>query len=170
MSGSWKRFFSIAVMFFAAFCFLASPAYCLGGKIGYVDSRRAFQEYERKKSVEAELNGLSKGYQQQRAKKIEAITKLRDEAELLSEEARAEKQKEINARVAELQEFDRKTRQELLAKQNEMLRVVIDDIQKVIDEMGKKGGYDYILDSQSIRYAKEGFDITDEVIKQLNKK
>jgi outer membrane protein len=50
-----------------------------------------------------------------------------------------------------------------------MFREVVDDIQKVVDDFGKKGKYDFILDSRNIMYGKEEFDLTDAVIKRLNK-
>jgi Skp family chaperone for outer membrane proteins len=50
-----------------------------------------------------------------------------------------------------------------------MFREVIADIQKIVDDMGENGGYDYILDSRNIMYAREDSDLTDQVIAELNK-
>jgi Skp family chaperone for outer membrane proteins len=150
--------------------FVAPSGYSQGGKVGYVDLRRAFYEYEKTKSFETDLNDLTEERQEERTKKIEAITKLRDEAELLSGDAKAKKQREIEPKITELQEYDRETRQKLLNKKNDMFRVVIDDIQKIVEDMGKKGKYDFILDSRNVMYGKPAFDLTEDVIKQLNKK
>jgi outer membrane protein len=97
------------------------------------------------------------------------VSKLRDEMELLSGKAREKKQSEVEAKITDLNEFDRVTRQQLLNKKNDMFREVVDDIQKVVDDLGKKGQYDFILDSRNIMYGKEDFDLTDDVLKQLNK-
>ncbi|MBD3380343.1 MAG: hypothetical protein GF408_07785 [Candidatus Omnitrophica bacterium] len=141
---------------------------CAEDKMGYVDLRRAFYEYEQTKQFEESLNELTEQRQEKRTQMINRITKLRDEAEMLKGEAQSKKQAEIDRKLAELQTYDRETRQELLNKKNEMFRNVIDDIQKVVNEIGTKGGYTYILDSRNIMFADEQFDLTDQVIKQLN--
>lgn len=150
-------------------CGAAGVSYAKGEKLGYVDLRRAFYEYGKTKKHEEELNKLTEKSQGERKQQIEVITKLREEVELLTGAAKDKKQAEIDKKIATLQEYDRNTRQILLNKKNEMFREVIDDIQNVVDEIGKKGNYDYIFDSRNVMYAKEGFDLTDEVIGKLNK-
>ncbi len=145
----------------------ATPAYS-AGKLGYVDLRRAFYEYDKTKNMEQQLNDETEERAAERTKMIDRITKLRDEAELLSGKAKTSKQARIDEELAELQEFDRETRQSLLNKKNDMFREVIDDIQKVVTDIGEKGGYDYILDSRNIMYANPDFELTNEVIKKLN--
>ncbi|MFH1798160.1 MAG: OmpH family outer membrane protein [Candidatus Omnitrophota bacterium] len=139
-------------------------------KIGYVDLRRAFYEYEKTKSLESELTKLSDEFQNERTGEVKEITKLRDEAELLKDESKGKKQGEIENKLKELQDFDRRTRQELLDKKNDMFRKVIDDIQGVVERLGKKNDYDYVLDSRNIMYGREGYDLTNEVLSELNKK
>jgi outer membrane protein len=134
-----------------------------------VDLRRAFYEYEKTKTLEQQLNEETETRGTERTKMIDKITKLRDAAELLSGKAKTDKQAEIDEELSKLQELDRDTRQSLLNKKNDMFRAVIEDIQKVVEEIGEKGGYDYILDSRNIMYAKPDFDLTNEVIKKLNK-
>jgi len=53
-------------------------------KLGYVDLRKAFYEYDKTKDLENKLNTLTEDRQTKRTKMIEVITKARDEAELLS--------------------------------------------------------------------------------------
>lgn len=140
-----------------------------GQKIGYVDLRRAFYEYEKSKAYDQDLNAVTSERSEERAKKVDAIRKIRDEAEMLKDQARAEKQKELDAKINELNEYDKDTRQELLNKKNDMFREVIEDIQAVVINIGKERGYDYILDSRNIMYAKDGYDLTDDVLVELNK-
>ncbi len=169
MFSSAKKVLVFLMTGFVAFGFLAPLSHAQGGKMGYVDLRRAFYEYEKTKKMENELNGLTEDRQKERDKMVEKITKLRDKIELLSGDARSKKQGEIDAELVKLQEFDRGTRQEILTKKNDMFREVVEDIQKVVEELGKKEGYDYIFDSRNIMYAKESFDLTEKVVKQLNK-
>ncbi len=152
-------------------CGLIAPVgYCKEIKVGYVDLRKAFYEYERTKSLEEELATLTEESQNKRNTMVEEITKLRDQAELLNGDKLKEKQKELDAKLAELQNYDREMRQTLLNKKNDMFRQVIDDIQKIVEGMGKKQGYDYIFDSRNIMFADEQFDLTEKVIAELNKK
>lgn len=149
--------------------FSISPAYSAELKIAYIDIRRAFYEYEKAKTMEVELNELTEDSQEKRDKMISSITKIRDEGELLSGNAKVKKQKEIDIKLTELQEFDKTIRQELLNKKNDMFRQVIEDIQVVAEDIGKKGAYDYVIDSRNVMYALEKYDLTDEVIQRLNK-
>ena len=147
----------------------ALAGYSQEAKMGYVDLRKAFYEYKKTKTLEAELNELTEATQQKRNTMIQNITKLRDEAELLKGAAKEKKQAETDNMLKELQQFDKETRELLLNKRNDMFKQVVDDIQKAVEGMGKKGGYEYILDSRNIMYANEKSDLTEEVIKQLNK-
>jgi outer membrane protein len=164
-----KKTMIILVTVLLAFSLIAPAGYAKNGKLGYVDLRRAFYEYEKTKSMESQLTDETESRQTERNKMIERINKLRDEVELLSGKAKSAKQSEIDNELAELQEFDRETRQTLLNKKNDMFREVIEDIQKVVESIGETGGYDYVLDSRNIMYAKPEFDLTDQVIKELNK-
>ena len=92
-----KKVLSILVAFFVAFSILASTGYCKELKIGYVDLRKAFYEYQKTQTLEKDLNKLTEMSQEKRNKKIESITKLRDQMELLSGAARGEKEKAIDA-------------------------------------------------------------------------
>ena len=148
---------------------LVVPMAHAADKIGYVDLRRAFYEYEKSKTFDAELSGITDERTKERDKMVEEIRKLRDEGELLKGGAKEKKQAEIDGKITALNEFDRVTRQELLNKKNDMFRTIIDNIQKVVEAIGKKNGCDYILDSRNVMYAKESFDLTDQVLQELNK-
>ncbi|MDD5633694.1 MAG: OmpH family outer membrane protein [Candidatus Omnitrophica bacterium] len=138
-------------------------------KIGYVDLRKAFYEYKKTQTMENELNGVTDKIQQERTKKIEEITKLRGEVELLNGDAKNKKQADIDAKIADLQEYDKVNRQKLFNQKNDMFKEIVDDIQKIVNGIGEKDKYDYILDSRNIMYANNAYDLTQEVLKQLNK-
>ncbi|MCK4852165.1 MAG: OmpH family outer membrane protein [Candidatus Omnitrophica bacterium] len=164
------RVFAGCATVFLGLVFVASSAFAAKDmKIGHVDLRRAFYEYEKSKTYDKELSDITTKRGNERTKLVDEIKKLSDEAELLSDDAKAGKQKGIDAKIGMLNEFDRNTRQELLSRKNDMFREVIDDIQKIVVNIGKKEKYDYILDSRNIMYAEEAFDLTDRVLKELNK-
>jgi outer membrane protein len=170
MAGSiTRKTFSIFVAGCVFLCMFAAIGYSQAGKMGYVDLRRAFYEYNKSKTLEAELTELTNATQDKRNTMIQNITRLRDETEILKGAAKEKKQSEIDNMLKELQQFDAETREIILNKRNDMFRQVVDDIQKVVEGIGKKQGYDYILDSRNIMYADERSDLTQDVIDQLNK-
>lgn len=147
----------------------ARVSYSDTGKMGYVDLRRAFTEYNKTGELESEINALAEATQEKRNTMVREITRLRDESELLKGVAKEQKQAEVENMLRELQQFDHETRENLLNKRNEMFQDVVADIQKVVEGIGKKAGYEYILDSRNIMYADDKHDLTQEVINQLNK-
>ena len=139
-------------------------------KMGYVDFRRAFYENDKAKKKEEELKKYEEEKKKEQTKLIDEITEMKDKSELLSEEAKAKERKNIESKITELQDFEQSVRQELLSKKDEIYREIADDIQSSVDEVGKKGKYDYIFDSRSIINTGQDLDVTDEVIKILKKK
>jgi Skp family chaperone for outer membrane proteins len=138
-------------------------------KVGYVDLRRAFYDYEKTQNLEKELNTLTQQSQEKRTGMVEEITALRDEMEALEGEAMEKKKAELEQKLGELQEFDRVTRQKLLNRKNDMFRQVVEDIQKIVNDIGEAGKFDFILDSRNVMYGDEKYDLTDKVLKRLNK-
>jgi len=169
MFGMIKKIMVVMLVGLVISSMVCGPVFAKETKIGYVDLRRAFYEYEKTKTMETELTSLTEESQTKRTGMIEEITKLRDAAEILQGDALGAKQAEIDQKLTQLQEYDRTTRQELLNKKNDMFRQVVDDIQQIVQAMGKTGGYDYILDSRNIMYSNESYDLTDTVVEQLNK-
>lgn len=158
------------VMVAAVFACVSLAAYAAEGKIGYVDLRKAFYEYQKTKTFETQLNDLTGKREGDRAKMVEEITKMRDELQMLQGDAKGKKQGEIDNKIAALQQYDQETRQQLLTKKNDMFKEVIDDIQKIVEGIGKASGYDYVLDSRNVMYGKPEFDLTGQVVTQLNAK
>jgi len=169
MSSLNKKVLVSLITVFIMVTSMAAMAYSEGLKVGYVDLRKAFYEYKKTKTMEDELNKLAEDIQGKRDKKIEELTKLRDKAELMDGDKRARQEQIINEKLQELQAFDQDTRQDLFNKKNDMFRTVIDEIQKVVENMAKSGNYDYVLDSRNVMFAQEKYDLTDEVIKTINK-
>ena len=82
--------------------------------------------------------------------------------------AMAEKQGLIEDKIKNLQEFDKKVRDELIKQRNTMLGDIQKDIDGVISAYAKEAGYDVILIKQTVLYGGSDLDVTAEVIKRLN--
>jgi len=60
-------------------------------------------------------------------------------------------------------------KEDVQAKQRELLQQVQIEIKAVIQAYGKSQGYDFIFTDTSIAFASEAVDITDEILKELKK-
>jgi outer membrane protein len=140
-------------------------------KVGYIDMQRVFTEYQKTKKAESKFEQQGKAKTDERNKIVESIRRMKDEIELLSEKGREEKQGEIDKNIKELQDFDRRVRDELWQEREDIVRDISKDIDGAITEFGKKAKYDMILnkDRRVLLYEAEGLDVTAEIIKILNK-
>ncbi len=150
---------------FGAVAQAAEKAY----KIGYVDLAKVFDEYKKTKESEQSLEAKGKAKEAERAGMVEELRKLKDEQALLSEKAKGEKQTIIDNKIRVLQEFDRRTRDDLMKERNDMLALILKDIEKIVAEYSKANGFDFILNSRMLLYGAEGYDLTKEVLSRLNK-
>ena len=138
-------------------------------KIGYVDLAKVFEEYKTTKESEKTLEDKGKAKEAERKKMVDELRKLKDEQALLSDKAKAEKQAVIDQKIKTLQEFDAKTRDELLKDRNDLLGGILKNIEKVIADYSKENGYDLIMNSRMLLYGGDQYDLTVEILKRLNK-
>ena len=160
---------AVAAVFVCGMFFGVSRADAKEYKIGYVDLAKVFDEYKKTKDSEKDLEAKGKAKEADRANMVEELRKLKDEQALLSEKAKAEKQTIIDNKIKALQDFDRKTRDELIKERNDMLGLILKDIEKVVAEYSKATGYDFILNSRMLLYGGTEYDLTNEILSRLNK-
>ncbi len=137
-------------------------------KIGYINLSRVFDQYRKTMDYDKELEKKGDKKQNDREKKISQIKRFKEELELLSEKGKEKKQKRINKKVKELQDFDLATRTDLRRERDEIVREILEEINKAIEEYGKSEGYFLILNDRVILYADGQSDLTDEIVKILN--
>ncbi len=155
----------------AALAMVSAPmvsAQAAGEKIGYVDLARVFDEYNKTKEFDKQLEGKGSVKQSDRDKMVADIKKLRDEAELLSAKAKDDKQAIIDDKIKALQDFDRTTRDGLRKERDGMVRDILKEIEVIIQDFGKAQGYSFIFNDRVLVYKSEGSDLTAQVIKVLN--
>lgn len=138
-------------------------------KIGYVDLAKVFDEYKKTKDAEKSLADKAKGKEDARKVMVDELRKMKDEQALLSEKAKGDKQKAIDEKIKNLQDFDMKARDELIKERNDMLGGILKDIEKLVSEYAKEKGYDMILNSRMLLYGGEQYDVTADVLTRLNK-
>ncbi len=159
---------AIAVVFMCGMLCLGT-SWAKEYKIGYIDLARVFDEYSKTKNFDKSLDEKGKAKEAERKKLVDDLRKLKDEQALLSDKAKAEKQPAIDETVKALQEFDRKTRDELIKERNDKIGEILKDIEKIVTDYSKEQGYDIILNSRMLLYGTETLDLTLEILKRLNK-
>ncbi|HKL49232.1 MAG TPA: OmpH family outer membrane protein [Desulfuromonadales bacterium] len=151
-----------------------SPAFAASAKIGFVDLQRALNQSEAGESAKVEISEEIQGYEGEVTRRQEELKNLKEDLEkkgaLLSEEARAEKEREYEKKLKKFQRFTKDIQDELKQKDADFTRKIIDKIFKIVEEIGKKENYTVVLEKteSSLLYADEKIDMTDKVIEVLD--
>ncbi|MBK5274993.1 MAG: OmpH family outer membrane protein [Desulfuromonadales bacterium] len=165
-----RRFLLAGIL---ACCFAASSAFAADVKMGYIDMQRALNTSEAGKEAKEQLAARVKKYQEEINVKQEDIKKLKEELEkqgmLLSESARAAKEKDYQSRLKEFQRFTKDAQDELQGKDEEFTRKILEGMEKILQEFGRKNGYTFIfVKNEAMLFADDKADVTEEVLKLLN--
>lgn len=144
-------------------------------KTAYIDTSILLEKYEKFKHEEDKFNVKS----QELGRPLEAKVKaFQTEAANFERNAQAKGMAWAQQKAAELQQRE----QQLAMEQDALLRQVqverdsirtnlINSVKDFIKEHGKKEGYDYVYgtgDAASVLYAKDSYDITETILKELN--
>ncbi|MCM8762329.1 MAG: OmpH family outer membrane protein [Candidatus Omnitrophica bacterium] len=139
-------------------------------KIGYVDVKEVYYKYDKAVKMEEAFNK-----EVEKVSELEkSIKKMQSEYEqkkdIMKPDERIKKEAELKLKMQEysttLSEFKKKMDE----KQKEMEKIV-EEIKKEVQAYGEKSKYTVILSSTSILYpGADVVDITDEIIKLMNKK
>lgn len=155
-----------------AAAFLLAGSSGAAGKIGFVDMEKVFERYQKTIELKERLQKEGKERLAERKTMVEEINKLKDEADLLRNEAKKKKEEVVDEKVKALYQFEEKVKREALQKQSRLQEEILGEIREALADIGKKEGYDalFAYTNDDIGYHAEGLDITDQVVKLLNKK
>jgi outer membrane protein len=165
-----KKFLAAGIL---VCCMATSSAFAAEIKLGYIDMQRALNSSEAGKEAKEQLAARVKKYQDEINSKQEEIKKLKDDLEkqgmLLSESSRAAKEKDYQQRLKEFQRFTKDAQDELQGKDEEFTRKILEGMEKVIQEFGRKNGYTFIfVKNEGMLFVDEKADVTEEVLKNFN--
>lgn len=162
-----KNILIIILVLFAA-AFFSKNVFAVETKIGYLDVAKVFDEYKKTKEQDAILESQAKIKQSEREKMVSEITRLRDEMELLSDKGKKDKQVVMDEKIKKLQEFDKVATGELRKTRDDIVANILKEIDEVVQDYGKKQGFDLILNDKVIIYKKDALDVTADILKTLN--
>jgi outer membrane protein len=140
-------------------------------KIGFVSTERIFREAAPAKAanakIEQEFSKRDKDLQDMAARLKAMSDKLDKDAPVLSESDRSRRQRELADLDKDFQRRQREFREDLNQRRNEELATVLDRTNRVIKQIAEAEKYDIVF--QEAVYISPRIDITDKVLKALNK-
>ena len=140
-------------------------------KIGFVSTERIFREAAPAKAaqakIEQEFSRRDKELQDMAARLKSMSDKLDKDAAVLSDSDRAKRQRDLADLDKDFQRKQREFREDLNQRRNEELAVVLERTNKVIKQIAEAEKYDIVF--QEAVYISPRIDITDKVLKALNK-
>ena len=168
------RFFKIifAVIFITIFVFIFSSNAADVAKIGVVDLKRVFDNSTAGKSAQADFTMQGKKMQaelEKRKVEIEEIQRnVERQAAVMSKEAREEKNRDLQIKLYDLKNLEKKYRSELRKSERKKLIKIQKEVLSIAREIGKKEGYLIIFDKSAAIYVPKTLDLTDKVIQEYN--
>ncbi len=150
----------------------AMPLSAEGLKIGVFDKQRIVDESQLGKVIktrfekqqadrEAEIEGKRKTF--------EAAQKAYEQqASVLSDEKRLERQRELARQRDELQSAMSNADRDLQRAYQQALLELVQKLDPLIADFAKAEAYDFLFDQEQYAFARDGFDITNKVIAKVN--
>lgn len=148
---------------------------CNQEKTAYVDTTVLMREYSEMKEIEAdftqrseeirmELDSLAKGFQQE-------VVEYQENMATMSQAERQQREKELMQKQQLLQQQQQIRSGQLRQESDVVVDSLVAKVKDFVEEYGEREGYTYIFgsnESANILYAKEGLDITQEILAELN--
>ncbi len=147
-------------------------------KMAYVNSQRVLSEYQEAVDVQKKLDELRNKYQAEYEAKVRDYQTMIEEIEsqslLLSEEKKQEKLRETQEKAMQIDQYKYEKlgpEGELYRKNLELTQPLYEKINRVIQDIGEKEEYDFILDASSgaLLHALPKYDLTERILEELNK-
>jgi outer membrane protein len=143
-------------------------------KIGVVNIQRAVSETQEGKDAEQRLKRLKGKLENTLNRKLkefyERERKLQEAASVLKESDRRKRAAESRQKMEALQKEYLGAERELMQQKASVLRKITAKLNKIIGKIAKKEGFDYIFANAAVLWAPRHVDLTNEVIRQYNKR
>jgi outer membrane protein len=140
-------------------------------RIGFVNTERIFREATPAKSaqvkIDQEFSKREKELQEVAARLKSMSEKLDRDVAVIPEGERIKRQREVTDLDKDFQRKQREFREDLNQRKNEELATVLERTTRVIKQIAEAEKYDIVF--QDAVYASPRIDITDKVLKALNK-
>ncbi len=185
------KLISLFVPFLALVISLPGTTFGKELKVGVVNLNKVFERYDKRKELENNFRNIrAKSEDLLKVKQDEAIA-LREDIQLLEvgSAARRKKEEELEKLILYLQIEQEVAGKNLAKAEKDFYEELFQDINAVVEEVGKKDGFDLILKKEdidtksadllelrlkigigTILYFSNALDVTDKVVEALNRR
>ena len=143
------------------------------GKFAFINSKVLLEQSPQAIAANAELQkqfGEREQNLRNLAKSIQEMEKTyQTDRAIMSDEQKNKAEDNIVQNKRRFQFEQQSLKEDVQAKQRELLQQVQSDIKSVIQAYGEAQGYDFIFTDSSIAFASDTVNITDEILKELKK-
>ncbi len=156
--------------------FASGAAVAAKAKYAVVDMQAVILNVEEGKAARSKLETEIKAKEKELLKRKDELDKLNKEwteqAALLSEKARMEKQQDFQKKFLALRNDEMSFQNEIKRKEQEATQKIAVSVSKIVNEMAKSRGFDMVFETNSagLLYLKDPVDMTKEVISTYEKK
>ncbi|HTO96007.1 MAG TPA: OmpH family outer membrane protein, partial [Myxococcales bacterium] len=139
-----------------------------------VDVQRAIQEVEEGKAARTRLQSELQEKRADLDKKRADLEKMKadydKQAPVLSEDAKRQKQEQLQKAFLEAQTAAGKMQEELSGKEQEAMQSISKRLLQVVAEVSDKESFTFVLDKAALLYAPAASDVTNEVVRRYNER
>lgn len=156
--------------------FVSGAAYAQSPKIGYIDLQRVIRDSKAGKAARADFERefqQKKNVIEQKKRQLDSLKQeFVNNAQVMNESARKQKAEQIENLEKEFNRTRSDFRDDLQKRDLELTQKILQDIEGIIKQIGKSGGYTLILEKTEagVVYAVDTVDVTDQVIQAYDKK
>lgn len=168
--------FQIAIAIFAGLLLTGPAAAAESVRIAVVNQQRALASSNEGRAAEKALKSLIQKKRTQLEPLEQELKRLQEEFEsqkyVLSRSALEERKLDLLKRQRDLERSMREAEDDLEIENRRLMQPLVKRIEQALSEIGKEKDFTVILEikSAAVLYAEESIDITDLVIRKLNKK
>ena len=161
-------------------CILMGVAFCTSSyaadyKVGFINLARLVTQSNIGKEAQKKIQKLREEKQSIADAKLSDLQKfqkfIKDEGPKMPDEERRKKQEAFQQAYKEYQRLIADAKDDIAREDRELVAMILGKAQDIVKSLAKKNNYAIILkDANAIGYLDPEVDITDEVVKELNRR
>jgi len=140
------------------------------GEIAVIDVDAVFKGYRKSQAIYATLDKEKRDLETKGQGMLDEISTLVKKSEILSEEARSERETRIKEKSAALELYRRTATRNLVERTNEEYQKLMVEVRAASGVVARKRGVRAILDVSTVAYSDRGMDVTRELVEELNRR
>ncbi|MDD5555631.1 MAG: OmpH family outer membrane protein [bacterium] len=141
-----------------------------GPAVGVIDVDEVLKDYRRSREVQDGLEKEKRDLEAKGQEMVDEISRLVRESEILSEEARKEREARIREKSAALEAFRLGATRNLMEKSGDEYRKIMVEVREAAAAVARRRRLDLVLDASSAAYSDRRLDLTGEVAAELNRR